>query len=87
MEEIMQFVMTHGYGVIVFWVLLDQIGFPIPAIPVLIVAGALTGTDAFHLPGVLAASTLGCLPSDLLWFEAGRRRGGGGRFARHSFAR
>ncbi len=77
MEEIVQFVMTHGYVVIVAWVLLDQIGLPVPAIPVLVVAGALTGTESFHLPGVLAASTLGCLPSDLLWFEAGRRRGGG----------
>lgn len=72
----MQFVMTHGYGVIVLFVLLDQLGFPLPSIPILVVAGAMTGMDEFTLPRVLAASTLACLPSDLLWFELGRRRGG-----------
>jgi membrane protein DedA with SNARE-associated domain len=75
LEDISQFVVAHGYGVIVFWVLLDQIGVPIPAIPILITAGAMSGTGQLDLSGVILASTVGCIPSDILWFEAGRRRG------------
>jgi len=76
LDEISQFVIAHGYGVIALWVLFDQIGVPIPAIPILITAGALAGTGQLDLGGVILASTVGCIPSDVLWFEAGRRRGG-----------
>ena len=76
MEEITQFVGSHGYGLIFVWVMLDQFGVPIPAIPVLIVAGAMSGGDDLNLAGVVLAATAGCIPSDIIWFEAGRRRGG-----------
>lgn len=76
MEEIFQFLGAHGYMVIVVWVLLDQIGVPIPAIPILIVAGAMAGAGELDLTWVMLASVAGCLPSDVLWFSAGRRRGG-----------
>lgn len=77
MEDIAQFVVSYGYGLIVFWVLFDQLGVPIPAIPLLIVAGAMSGMGELEVTWVVAAATLGCLPSDILWFELGRRRGGG----------
>jgi membrane protein DedA with SNARE-associated domain len=76
LDEISQFVVANGYGVIILWVLFDQIGVPIPAIPVLLTAGALSGAGQLDLGGVILAAAVGCIPSDLLWFEAGRRRGG-----------
>ena len=76
MDDISQFVIENGYGVIVLWVMFDQLGVPIPAIPILITAGALSGGEQLDLGGVILAATLGCIPSDVLWFEAGRRRGG-----------
>ncbi len=76
MEEFTQFIVVHGYLVLAGWVFLDQIGVPIPAVPVLIAGGALVGTGQLHPAGALAAATLGSIPSDLLWYEMGRRRGG-----------
>ena len=77
MEEVAGFVTTHGYALLALWVFLDQMGVPIPAIPVLIVAGSLAGGGRLDLGAAMLVSTLGSLPSDLLWFEAGRRRGSG----------
>ncbi len=76
MEEFIQFIVMHGYLVLAGWVFLDQLGIPIPAVAVLIAAGALVGTGQLHPAGALAAATLGSIPSDLLWYEMGRRRGG-----------
>lgn len=76
MEEITQFVGNYGYGLIFVWVMLDQFGVPIPAIPVLIIAGAMSGGEQMDLGVVVLAATAGCVPSDIIWFEAGRRRGG-----------
>ncbi len=76
LEEIFLFVGAHGYAVIVLWVLLDQIGVPIPAIPILIVAGAMAGAEELDFTAVMLAAVAGCLPSDIIWFTAGRRRGG-----------
>jgi membrane protein DedA with SNARE-associated domain/rhodanese-related sulfurtransferase len=56
-------------------VLLEQIGLPIPAFPVLIVAGALAVDGHANGMLVLAASVLACLASDYFWFRAGRYYG------------
>ena len=76
MEDLTHFVVTHGYAIVAFAVLIDQIGIPIPAIPVLVATGALSGDGELSIVGALAAATAGSLPSDLIWYRAGRRRGG-----------
>ena len=76
MEELTRFIVAHGYLLLAGWVFLDQLGVPIPAFPVLIAAGALVGTGQLHPAAALAAATLGSIPSDLVWYETGRRRGG-----------
>ena len=76
MEEIAPFIVAHGYLLLAGWVFLDQLGVPIPAVPVLIAGGALVGSGELHPAAALAATTLGSIPSDLLWYETGRRRGG-----------
>ncbi len=75
MEEFTQFIVAHGYLLLAGWVFLDQLGVPIPAFPVLIAARALVGTGQLHPAAALAAATLGSIPSDLVWYETGRRRG------------
>lgn len=69
--------LLHTYGVLIVFgtVLLEQIGLPIPAFPVLIIAGALAVDNGANWPATLAASVAGCLISDYFWFRAGRHYG------------
>jgi membrane protein DedA with SNARE-associated domain/rhodanese-related sulfurtransferase len=66
-----------GYGLATVFgaVLLQQLGAPIPALPALVVAGAVAMTDplqgVYALALAVAASSIG----NLLWFWAGRRYG------------
>jgi membrane protein DedA with SNARE-associated domain len=56
-------------------VLAEQVGLPIPALPVLLTMGALAGKGQMSYPAALALCVLAALMSDLMWFTAGRRRG------------
>src|SRR5262245_42992799 len=38
-EEITAFTIRHGYAILFGWILLDQLGLPVPAIPALLAAG------------------------------------------------
>jgi membrane protein DedA with SNARE-associated domain len=58
MEEMFQFVGAYGYIVIVVWVMMDQIGVLIPAIPVLIVAGAMAGAEKLDFTSVMTVEEL-----------------------------
>lgn len=75
MEAAVAELVRHGSWVVALNVLLQQIGLPIPAVPTMMVAGALAasgrmaGTPAFL--GAVAAS----LVADLIWYWAGRRFG------------
>jgi len=62
------------YGVLIVFaiVLVEQGGMPIPAFPVLIVAGALAVGGAISWPVCLAVAVLACLIADFFWFRAGR---------------
>jgi len=65
-----------GYVVLFGFVLAEQIGLPIPAVPVLLGVGALAGTGRMSLALALGAALAASLPPDLVWYELGRRRGG-----------
>jgi membrane protein DedA with SNARE-associated domain/rhodanese-related sulfurtransferase len=69
--------LLQQYGVLIVFaiVLIEQIGLPIPAFPILIVAGALSVTGGISGPLAWACALLACLLSDLFWFNAGRRHG------------
>lgn len=66
--------LLQEYGVLIVFgvVLVEQIGMPIPAFPVLIVAGAMSVDGDTHWSAVLAVAMLACLISDSFWFRAGR---------------
>ena len=76
MENTLEFVIRHGYLVLFVWVLAEQLGLPLPAIPILLAAGALAGKGELDWTVIIALSTVAALMSDLTWYELGRRRGG-----------
>jgi membrane protein DedA with SNARE-associated domain/rhodanese-related sulfurtransferase len=57
------------------WVLVEQLGVPLPAMPVLLAAGALSAQHEFSLPLALAAGLAAALIADSAWFFIGRRYG------------
>jgi membrane protein DedA with SNARE-associated domain len=76
MQQSFEFLISHGYLVLFFWVLGEQVGLPVPAVPVLLAAGALAGAGKMNLPMALLLAVVACAISDTLWYEIGRRRGG-----------
>jgi len=75
MAQLTQLIHTYGVLIVFGIVLLEQIGLPIPAFPILIIAGALAVDSGASWPLTLAASVLACLISDYFWFRAGRHYG------------
>lgn len=75
MSNIIDFVVRHGTPVLFGWVLLDQAGIPLPAVPLLLVVGALAGAGRLNLSLAIGAAVAGCLAADLLWYTFGRRKG------------
>jgi membrane protein DedA with SNARE-associated domain/rhodanese-related sulfurtransferase len=65
-----------GLGLVFFNVLLDQLGLPIPALPTLIVAGALAADGRLSWWGVAFVALLACVLGDSCWYLAGRVYGG-----------
>lgn len=75
MQAVLEFLVRHGYAVVFAWVLLAQAGLPLPAIPVLLAAGALAGSGKLDVVTIVALSVLASLLSDAVWFRIGRARG------------
>ena len=67
---------SWGYAIVFVNVLLEQAGLPIPAIPTLLVSGALTVMHAKWGATAFALATAACFISDLGWYAAGRVYGG-----------
>jgi membrane protein DedA with SNARE-associated domain len=64
-----------GYVLVFAFVLAEQVGLPIPAVPVLLGVGALAGAGRMNPALAFGAALAASLPPDLLWYELGRRRG------------
>jgi membrane protein DedA with SNARE-associated domain len=75
MSETLEFVVRHGYLVLFVWMVADQLGLPIPAIPILLAAGAVAGSGRLSLSLILLVSIVASLLADTLWYELGRRKG------------
>jgi membrane protein DedA with SNARE-associated domain len=75
LRETIQFLIEHGYSLLFFWVLAEQLGIPIPAAPILLAAGALSGIGHMNLALTLLLSVIASLASDVIWYEFGRRKG------------
>ncbi|HVW76642.1 MAG TPA: DedA family protein/thiosulfate sulfurtransferase GlpE [Alloacidobacterium sp.] len=76
MPVALSFFIKYGYIILFMWVMIEQIGVPIPSAPLLITAGTLTATHKLSLLPALLAILLGCLVSDTIWYLMGKRYGG-----------
>ncbi len=75
MTELWGFLLKHGHALLFAVVLAEQIGAPLPAVPVLMVMGALAGLGYYSISSAFLLSIAACLLADYFWFELGRRRG------------
>ena len=75
MNELLQFVVRHGYTLVFAWVFIEQAGLPIPSAPLLLAAGALAGTREMNLWLAITFAVLACVASDSMWYELGRLKG------------
>src|SRR5262249_7025548 len=74
--ETLDFLVRYGYAVVFGWVLAEQLGLPIPAVPVLLTAGALAGTGRLSLGLITILALAASVASDVAWYWVGRGRGG-----------
>jgi membrane protein DedA with SNARE-associated domain/rhodanese-related sulfurtransferase len=76
-HHIIELIAQYGLLLVFANVLVEQAGAPVPAVPTMIVAGALAAADRLPLGGVLAVAVVACLLADFAWYAAGRYFGGG----------
>lgn len=75
MDSVLPQLMQYGVWIVGLNVLLQQLGLPIPAVPTMMVAGALAATGRMDILAAFGLSVLASLMADLVWFWAGRRFG------------
>src|SRR4029434_11070520 len=65
------------YGVVVLfaWAFAVQAGLPIPAVPMLVGAGALSGAGHMNLVLAIGVAMLATVGADVLWYALGRSLG------------
>ena len=71
MSILVELVHRYGLGLVFASVLIEQIGLPIPAYPILIVTAALSAQGNYGVPQVVAFAVLACLLADFFWYRAG----------------
>jgi membrane protein DedA with SNARE-associated domain/rhodanese-related sulfurtransferase len=74
-QNLVWLITQYGLPIVFVNVLVDQIGLPVPAMPTLILAGAIAATGALGLPSLFTAAVLACIVPDCVWFLVGRRYG------------
>jgi membrane protein DedA with SNARE-associated domain len=65
----------HAAWLLFVWVLGNQAGVPVPVVPSLLVAGALTRGPSLDFTLILGVVVLASLCADLAWYGVGRWRG------------
>jgi len=75
MHRAFDFLIHHGHAVLFVWVLVEQLGVPVPAMPLLLAAGALAGAGRLNFFAALLFAVLGAVTADSVWFQLGRHRG------------
>ena len=76
MENIIPFLILHGYAVVFIWVFAETMGLPIPSAPLLITVGTMAGVGQLNLWLCIASGACAAFVSDSFWYAVGRHRGG-----------
>jgi membrane protein DedA with SNARE-associated domain len=75
MHSTLDFLLRHGYVVLLGWVFAEQIGLPVPSLPLLLAAGALAGTHHLSFLFSLFLSVVAAVTADSIWYALGRVKG------------
>ena len=71
-QELLAFLSAHGLAAIFVVTLAARVGVPVPAAPLLVIAGALGEAAHLRLVSVAAVAIVANLLGDAVWFAAGR---------------
>jgi membrane protein DedA with SNARE-associated domain/rhodanese-related sulfurtransferase len=71
-HQLVSLIAQYGLFIVVGNVLLDQIGLPVPAVPTLMVAGAMSSGGRMPMGEVFVFSVLACLIADCGWYLVGQ---------------
>jgi membrane protein DedA with SNARE-associated domain len=74
-SNLLQFLLKYGYIVVFGAAFLEQMGFPLPAVPLLVAMGALSRSGEFSFAAVVATAVIASLTADFIWYELGRLHG------------
>jgi membrane protein DedA with SNARE-associated domain len=73
--SIRNLLLDHGYLFLFTYIFLVQAGLPVPADPLLLIMGALSGDHLYKFLPSLAIAVLASVGGDYIWYELGRIRG------------
>ena len=77
MPALLHFLTQYGVAFVALNVFAEALGVPVPAVPTLVVVGALARDGDISAGLVVLAGVAAALAADLVWFALGRRYGGG----------
>ena len=75
MHRTLEFLLHHGYVVLLGWVFAEQVGLPVPSMPLLLAAGALAGSHQLSFFKALFYVLIAAMAADSLWYQLGRSKG------------
>lgn len=75
MHSTLEFLIRHGYLVLLGWVFVEQLGLPVPSLPVMLAAGALAGSGRLSFWTSLLLVSVSALTADSIWYLLGKTRG------------
>src|SRR5262249_52378257 len=73
MTELSDFLLCYGYELTLGAVFLEQMGLPVPAVPVVLGMGALSRSGSVSFTAVMLLAMTATLTADLIWYSLGRR--------------
>ena len=76
MNQLLRYLVSHAEVVLFIGVFAEQIGFPLPAIPMLLAAGTLMADGTLNPVMAVGITVVASVLADWIWFLLGRRGGG-----------
>jgi membrane protein DedA with SNARE-associated domain len=74
-HQTLEFFVQHGYVVLFLSVFVEQVGLPIPALPILLAMGALAGSGQLSYFTAMVVAVVASLIADSIWYWLGVYRG------------
>jgi membrane protein DedA with SNARE-associated domain len=75
MTAAVDLVLRHGYLALFAYVLVSQLGVPVPSTPLMLAAGALASAQRLSPVGIVIAVVAAAVCADSVWYGLGRARG------------